>query len=107
MFSKGSEASKPPPFDGNDPDCIRAECGADYRTGSGLTVPLHRLGMLHRKPKAISAKSDPTKQAGCVAAYEALMTGSTRMKPGFSSMRRIPLISESAITLHSADEVAA
>ena len=75
MFSKGSEAGKPSPFDGNDPDCIRVECGGDYRTRSGLTAPLNRLGMLHRKLKPISSKLDPTKQARFVAAYEALMDG--------------------------------
>ncbi len=43
---------------------IAAECGIEYQTRSGLIALLHRLGMEHRKPKAISRKLDPAKQAG-------------------------------------------
>src|ERR1700758_2633918 len=52
---------------------IARECGVDYQTRSGLIALLHRLGMEHRKPKAISSKLDPAKQAGFITAYEALM----------------------------------
>lgn len=52
---------------------IEAEFGIDYQTRSGLIALLHRLGMEHRKPKAISRKLDPAKQAAFIKAYEALM----------------------------------
>jgi transposase len=52
---------------------IARECGIEYQTRSGLIALLHRLGMEHRKPKAISRKLDPAKQAAFVKAYEALM----------------------------------
>ena len=34
---------------------------------------LHRLGMEHRKPTAISRKLDPAKQAAFIRSYEALL----------------------------------
>jgi transposase len=52
---------------------IAAECGIEYQTRSGLIALLHRLGMEHRKPKAISSRLDPVKQAAFIKAYEALM----------------------------------
>src|SRR5271167_188966 len=52
---------------------IAAEFGIEYQSRSGLIALLHRLGMEHRKPKAISRKLDPAKQAAFVKAYEALM----------------------------------
>ena len=52
---------------------IVAECGIEYQTRSGLIALLHRLGMEHRKPKAISSRLDPVKQAAFIKAYEALM----------------------------------
>ena len=52
---------------------IAAEYGIEYQTRSGLIALLHRLGMEHRKPKAISRKLDPVKQASFVKAYQALM----------------------------------
>jgi transposase len=52
---------------------ITRECGVDYQTRSGLIALLHRLGMEHRKPKAISRKLDPAKQAAFIKEYEALM----------------------------------
>jgi len=52
---------------------IAAEYGIEYQTRSGLIALLHRLGMEHRKPKAISRKLDPVKQAAFIKAYEALM----------------------------------
>ena len=47
--------------------------GIEYQTRSGLIALLHRLGMEHRKPKAISRKLDPAKQAAFIKAYEALL----------------------------------
>jgi transposase len=38
------------------------EFGIDYQTRSGLIALLHRLGVQHRKPKAISRKLDTVKQ---------------------------------------------
>jgi transposase len=52
---------------------IAGECGIEYQTRSGLIALLHRLGMEHRKPTAISRKLDPVKQAGFITAYETLM----------------------------------
>ena len=52
---------------------IARECGVEYQTRSGLIALLHRLGMEHRKPKAISRKLDPAKQAAFITGYEALM----------------------------------
>lgn len=52
---------------------IEKECGIDYQGRSGLIALLHRLGMEHRKPKAVSRKLDPDKQAAFIKAYEALL----------------------------------
>jgi len=53
---------------------IEAECGIAYQGRSGLIALLHRLGMEHRKPKAVSRKLDPAKQAAFIRAYEDLLT---------------------------------
>jgi transposase len=52
---------------------IERECGIDYQSRSGLVALLHRLGMEHRKPKAISRKLDPAKQKAFIEAYDALL----------------------------------
>src|SRR5450755_3040065 len=52
---------------------IARECGIEYQTRSGLIALLHRLGMEHRKPTAISRKLDPAKQASFIKAHHALM----------------------------------
>ena len=52
---------------------IARECGIEYQGRSGLIALLHRLGMEHRKPKAISRKLDPAKQAAFIKSYEALL----------------------------------
>ncbi len=52
---------------------IARECGVEYQTRSGLIALLHRLGMEHRKPTAISRKLDPVKQASFIKAHHALM----------------------------------
>ena len=52
---------------------IAREHGIDYESRSGLVALLHRLGMEHRKPKAISRKLDPEKQAAFIQKYEALL----------------------------------
>lgn len=52
---------------------IAAEFGIEYQSRSGLIALLHRLGMEHRKPKAISRKLDPEKQAAFIKAYESLL----------------------------------
>ena len=52
---------------------IERECGKDYRGRSGLIGLLHRLGMEHRRPKAIARKLDPAKQAAFIKGYEALL----------------------------------
>ncbi len=52
---------------------IERECGIDYQSRSGLIGLLHRLGMEHRKPKAISRKLDPAKQEAFIKAHDALL----------------------------------
>jgi len=52
---------------------IAKECGIEYQGRSGLVALLHRLGMEHRKPKAVSRKLDPEKQAAFIKAYESLL----------------------------------
>jgi transposase len=52
---------------------IEKECGITYESRSGLIALLHRLGMEHRKPKAVSRKLDPEKQAAFIKAYEGLL----------------------------------
>jgi transposase len=52
---------------------IEAECGITYESRSGLIALLHRLGMEHRKPKAVSPKLDPDKQAAFIKAYNNLL----------------------------------
>jgi transposase len=52
---------------------IAAELGIEYQSRSGLVALLHRLGMEHRKPKAISRKLAPEKQAAFIKAYEHLL----------------------------------
>jgi transposase len=49
---------------------IAQEFGIDYQGRSGLIALLHRLGMEHRKPKAISRKLAPACEAGSL--YQAL-----------------------------------
>jgi transposase len=52
---------------------IAHEFGIDYQSRSGLIALLHRLGMEHRKPRAISRKLDPAKQKAFIEAYDALL----------------------------------
>ena len=52
---------------------IARECGIEDQGRSGLIALLHRLGMEHRKPTAISRKLDPAKQAAFIRSYEALL----------------------------------
>ena len=49
-----------------------AEFAIEYETRSGLIALLHRLGMEHRKQKAISRKLNPAKQAAFIKGYESL-----------------------------------
>ena len=50
---------------------IEKECGIEYQGRSGQIALLHRLGM--RKPKTVSRKLDPEKQAAFIKAYEELL----------------------------------
>jgi DNA invertase Pin-like site-specific DNA recombinase/transposase len=52
---------------------IEKECGIEYQGRSGLIALLHRVGMEHRKPKTVSRKLDPEKQAAFIKAYEELL----------------------------------
>ncbi len=52
---------------------IETEYGIEYQGRSGLIALLHRLGMEHRKPKTVSRKLDPEKQAAFIKAYEDLL----------------------------------
>src|ERR1700712_2552915 len=47
--------------------------GIIYESRSGLVALLHRLGMEHRKPKAVSSKLDPQKQTAFIQQYENLL----------------------------------
>jgi len=52
---------------------IEKACGISYQGRSGLIALLHRLGMQHRKPKAVSRKLDPDRQAAFIKEYEDLV----------------------------------
>jgi transposase len=52
---------------------IETECSITYESRSGLIALLHRLDMEHRKPKAVSSKLDPDKQAAFIKSYENLL----------------------------------
>jgi len=52
---------------------IEKECGIAYESRSGLIALLHRLGMEHRKPQAVSRKLDPDKQEAFIKSYENLL----------------------------------
>ena len=52
---------------------VAREYGIEYQTRSGLIALLHRLGMEHRKPKAISRRLEPAKQETFIKKYNALM----------------------------------
>ena len=52
---------------------VEQEFGIRYESRSGLVALLHRLGMEHRKPKAVSSKLDPDKQAAFIQQYENLL----------------------------------
>ena len=52
---------------------IEQEFGIVYQSRSGLVALLHRLGMEHRKPQAVSQKLDVDKQEAFIKAYERLM----------------------------------
>lgn len=52
---------------------IETECGITYESRSGLIALLHRPGMEHRKPKAVSSKLDADKQAAFIKSYETLL----------------------------------
>jgi transposase len=52
---------------------IETEYAITYESRSGLIALLHRLGMEHRKPKAVSSKLDPDKQAAFIKNYDNLL----------------------------------
>lgn len=52
---------------------IGRECGVEYEGRSGLIALLHRLGLEHRKPKAVSRKLDVARQRAFIGAYNALL----------------------------------
>lgn len=54
---------------------VAKQCGIAYQGRSGLVALLHRLGMEHRKPKAVSRKLDAAKQQAFIKAYESLLNG--------------------------------
>jgi hypothetical protein len=54
-------------------DWIDAECGITYESPSGLIALAYRLGMEHRKPKAVSPKLDPDTQTAFIQAYNNLL----------------------------------
>jgi transposase len=52
---------------------IEKEFGIAYESRSGLVALLHRLDMAYRKPKAVSSKLNPGKQAAFIRKYEDLL----------------------------------
>jgi transposase len=68
---------------------IENECGIVYESLSGLIALLHRLGMEHRKPKAVSRKLDPDKPVPFIQSYENLLNRLAMMKPCCLAMRCI------------------
>jgi transposase len=52
---------------------IEQTFGVVYQSRSGLIALLHRLGLEHRKPQAVSRKLDPAKQQAFIDAYEGLL----------------------------------
>lgn len=54
---------------------IEKEFGVSYQGRSGLIALLHRLGMEHRRPTAVSRKLDEAKQQAFIEAYAALLNG--------------------------------
>src|SRR4051812_20571162 len=52
---------------------IEQAFGVVYESRSGLIALLHRLGLEHRKPQAVSRKLDPAKQQAFIDAYETLL----------------------------------
>jgi transposase len=52
---------------------IEHEFEVIYESRSGLIALLHRLGLEHRKPQAVSRKLDPAKQQAFIDAYEGLL----------------------------------
>src|SRR4051795_5134953 len=52
---------------------IEQAFGIVYESRSGLIGLLHRLGLEHRKPQAVSRKLDPARQQAFIDAYETLL----------------------------------
>src|SRR3954471_24734812 len=52
---------------------IEHEFEVVYESRSGLIALLHRLGLEHRKPQAVSRKLDPAKQKAFINAYTTLL----------------------------------
>ena len=52
---------------------IEQAFGVVYESRSGLIALLHRLGLEHRKPQAVSRKLDPAKQQAFIDAYDTLL----------------------------------
>jgi len=52
---------------------IEQEFSITYQSRSGLVTLLHRLGMAHRKPQAVSQKLDVAKQKAFIEAYDTLL----------------------------------
>src|ERR687897_2985640 len=52
---------------------IEQAFGVVDESRSGLIALLHRLGLEHRKPQAVSRKLDPAKQQAFIDAYETLL----------------------------------
>jgi hypothetical protein len=55
------------------PDMIRCGFLDPDESRSELIALLHRLGMAHRRPQAVSSKLDPDKQAAFIKGYETLL----------------------------------
>src|SRR4029453_8340914 len=64
---------------------IEHEFEVVYESRSGLIALLHRLGMEHRKPQAVSRKLDPARQQAFIDAYETLLRTLPDAEAGLSA----------------------
>jgi transposase len=68
---------------------VEKEFGITYESRSGLVALLHRLGMEHRKPKAVSSKLDPKNKPPSTNKKKNRRNSLAMMKPCCLAMRCI------------------
>jgi len=83
---------------------IAAECGIEYQTRSGLIALLHRLGMEHRKPKAISRKSPTRISCGTSQSSGQQHDAGCVEERGGGSDRCLEILGEPAVSIDPGEE---